>query len=194
MEKTIKESTEIYLSYINNNYSSIKNKLFKYCQQKMMPFREDDYQQTILDIYNSIEKGNFKKELTPSNIDNYLFISFRNLAAKHLKGKTHLSLDTPIDEDRKLLDVLSEEIDDYDYEEQEELENSEIIKINKLLEIIKEQFNQERVIIYKRFLRGEKFKDITLDIPNARGKYLETLYWLKDNNYNLKQLINETTN
>lgn len=188
------KNTDIYLKIVGDNYRQFKKEFFNYCQSKKMPFRQDDFHQAILDVEISIEKGNFKKELNNKNIKNYVFIAFRNQCSKHLKSKElkHISIDTPInDEGLTLLDKLENEIDDFDVELLEKQENDEIREVFNILNIIEKEFGLERKQIYLRVLRGDKLKDINNEFPNARGKYLTTLYWLQQN-YNINN--HETTN
>ena len=69
---------DLFINYINDHYSELKNKYFKFCQEKDYDWSEDVYQDTILKCYQRIEKVGKLKDTTSYGIESYFFKSFKN--------------------------------------------------------------------------------------------------------------------
>ena len=71
------QDQDIFINYINDNYSLLKNKYFNYCRENSLDFDEDIYQDTILKCYEAIAKKGFLADTSNQGIENYFFISFK---------------------------------------------------------------------------------------------------------------------
>lgn len=69
---------DLFINYINDHYSELKNKYFKFCQEKDYDWSEDVFQDTILKCYQRIEKVGKLKDTTAYGIESYFFKSFKN--------------------------------------------------------------------------------------------------------------------
>lgn len=69
---------DLFINYINDHYSELKNKYFKFCQEKDYDWSEDVFQDTILKCYQTIEKVGKLKDTTSYGIESYFFKSFKN--------------------------------------------------------------------------------------------------------------------
>lgn len=69
---------DLFINYINDHYSELKNKYWKFCQEKDYDWSEDVFQDTILKCYQRIEKVGKLKDTTAYGIESYFFKSFKN--------------------------------------------------------------------------------------------------------------------
>lgn len=69
---------DLFINYINDHYSELKNKYFKFCQEKDYDWSEDVFQDTILKCYQTIEKVGKLKDTSSYGIESYFFKSFKN--------------------------------------------------------------------------------------------------------------------
>ena len=72
------ESSEVkFMNWVNDNYEDIKSKLYAYCNNQKKTFDEDIFQDTIIKIYDKIEKHGIKDD-SEQGFLNYFFLSFKN--------------------------------------------------------------------------------------------------------------------
>lgn len=73
---TNKEIADDFLQWMSKNYSLLKNKYRKFCKEKDYDWDEDVFSDTIIKVYNKIEKGGIK-DSTDKGYDCYVFMSFK---------------------------------------------------------------------------------------------------------------------
>lgn len=67
----------IFLTYINNHYTQLKNKYKAFCREKQYDWDEDIFSDTILKCFDSISKKGKLNDTTNQGIENYFFRSFK---------------------------------------------------------------------------------------------------------------------
>lgn len=65
------------MKWVNENYDCLKAKMKAYCANQKKTFDEDIFQDTIVKIYDKIEKHGIK-DSTEQGFLNYFFLSFKN--------------------------------------------------------------------------------------------------------------------
>lgn len=73
----MEQHNKLFLNYINDHYTLLKNKYRKFCIEKQYDWDEDVFSDTILNCYNAITKKGQLNDTTAQGIENYFFRSFK---------------------------------------------------------------------------------------------------------------------
>lgn len=73
----MEQHNKLFLNYINDHYTLLKNKYRKFCIEKQYDWNEDVFSDTILNCYNAITKKGQLNDTTAQGIENYFFRSFK---------------------------------------------------------------------------------------------------------------------
>lgn len=73
----MEQHNKLFINYINDHYTLLKNKYRKFCIEKQYDWDEDVFSDTILNCYNAITKKGQLNDITPQGIENYFFRSFK---------------------------------------------------------------------------------------------------------------------
>lgn len=72
-----KDIADAYLVWVSKNYTHLKNKYFKFCQENQFDYDEDIFSETYLKIYDVILKKGIE-DSSEKGFDNYTFKSYKN--------------------------------------------------------------------------------------------------------------------
>lgn len=141
------EILENFKIYINKNYQSFKKKYKQFCFQNNYIFDIDVYHQAILNCLEHIQKSGLK-DISEKGMDNYFFITFKNLTFKNFNNLT---------KNQKIIDSINDNNDVYDkqYVSFDDLQNSVINeRVNKIIKYVKDNYHQiyYKIWFYKHFL------------------------------------------
>lgn len=178
---TNEQQAEKFLQWLNNNYTSQKQKLQAFCNDKKYKFDDDIFSDTYLKIYEKILKDGII-DYTDKGFENYLFMAFKQnlhrdkLYARNLKrddNVSNISLLNELYQNSKLT--------------QEEKLKSDLFKdfsVLYLMHRVEDNFDAEHFYLF----RLKTFTNLTYKqlyehtgIKGARQKVVGVKNWLKEN-------------
>lgn len=178
---TNEQQAEKFLQWLNNNYTSQKQKLQAFCNDKKYKFDDDIFSDTYLKIYEKILKDGII-DYTDKGFENYLFMAFKQnlhrdkLYARNLKrddNVSNISLLNELYQNSKLT--------------QEEKLKSDLFKdfsVLYLMHRVEDNFDAEHFYLF----RLKTFTNLTYKqlyehtgIKGARQKVVAVKNWLKEN-------------
>ncbi len=186
----------LFIQHINDHYQELKNKYWKFCQEKAYTFDEDIFSNTILRCYETIEKKGLKDK-SEQGIENYFFKSFKN--------NTMLE---PIYSRNKKRDhnINSDNINEiYENWYNENNNDARVKIINDLwkdfatlyiMMRVEQEFDAEHFYLYRlKTLGNLTFKQLAekTNIKASRLKVIEVQHWVRENitKEEIKKLFNE---
>lgn len=157
-----------YWEIVENNLSFFQQQLFTYCARKGILFKNDDFHQALLQVAEGIIKGYWNREMNIRNINNYLFITFRNINYLKLKEMNTDNLEDIIYDDITILDTIP--IDEEEYQE------SDYISIDAVFSFIINTFGEDK---------SEEFKNKLLHKRSAisSSEYISILMCVRQHFY-----------
>lgn len=176
----------IFLNYINDHYTELKNKYYKFCQEKQYTWNEDIYSDTILKCYDVIIKNGKLKDKSPHGIESYFFMAFRNNIMNEQRYSRNKKRDKNINSDH---------INDLYEEFYNRTENPAINKVMHDLFVdfstlyimmqVEDNWDSEHFYLFrlKTLVPNMTFKklaDIT-SIKASRKKTIDVIRWVKEN-------------
>lgn len=170
-----------YFNCINNNYDTLQDTCRKVTERNREVFSEDTFSDTIIHIYNIIEKKGQLNDMSCAGITNYFVRSYVNNLRMEKRyaysKKRNLNIE-PKDfkeaHEKSLTDVRDKIVKDL-------FEDYSVIAIIKRVE---ENFDAEHLYLFKlKFLSKMTYKQIyqKTKLPKCRDKILEVKRWLKEN-------------
>lgn len=171
----------LFLRWLNDNYSRQYSKLKAFCNDKKYKFDEDIFCNTYLNVYELIRKNGLK-DPTPSGFDNYLFISFK----QNLKREAQYSRNAK----KKETDNINIKYEDWynsNYDSEEIKLISDLKKdftVLYILKAVEENLSPEHFYIFRlKFFEHLTYKQLIekTGIKSARTKFLEVKKWLMEN-------------
>lgn len=175
---------KVFIDYINDHYCELKNKYWKFCQEKQYTWDEDIFSDTILKCYDTIAKKGLKDK-TAYGIESYFFKSFKNN-----------TLLEPIYSRNKKRDynINSDNINDiYENWYNENLDDARVKIVNDLwkdfatlyiMTRVEEHFDNEHFYLFRiKTLGNLTFKQLAeiSKIKASRLKCIEVMRWIKEN-------------
>jgi len=176
---------DLFINYINDHYSELKNKYFKFCQEKDYDWSEDVFQNTILKCYQTIEKVGKLKDTSSYGIESYFFKSFKNntlLEPVYARNK------------KRDYNINSDNINDiYENWYNENLDDARVKIVNDLwkdfatlyiMSRVEQEFDNEHFYLFRiKTLGNLTFKQLAeqTKIKASRLKVIEVQRWLKEN-------------
>lgn len=172
---------QLFLEWIGENYEYQKEKLKKWCNHNKYVFDEDIFGDTIVKVYDYIEKHGLR-DATPTGVDAYFFISYKN----NLKRDRQYSRV----KNRVELPEINKNYEEY-YNEHNDSSTIKVLKDLKedfsvlyLLRLVEANFNSEDVYAFKmKFLYNLTYKELAqrTKVKNSRQKVINIIHWLKAN-------------
>ena len=174
----------IFLNYINDHYTQLKNKYFKFCQEKQYTWNEDIFSDTIIKCYESIVKRGIKDK-TPQGIENYFFKAFKNNIMNEQRYSRNKKRDKNINSDT-INDLYETWYNDNFNDARVKIIN-DLFKDFSILYImmqVEDNFDSEHFYLFRiKTLCNLTFKSLAekTKIKASRRKTIEVMRWVKDN-------------
>jgi len=176
----------IFLNYINNHYQELKNKYWKFCQEKQYPWDEDIFSDTILKCYECIEKKGELKDRTPYGIESYFFKSFKNNILNEQRYSRNKKRDYNITSDNinELYETFYNKTNDPAINK---VMHDLFVDFSTLYIMmqVEDNFDQEHFYLFKvkTLTPNMTFKKLsdTTKIKGSRKETIEVVRWVKEN-------------
>lgn len=176
----------IFLNYINDHYTELKNKYYKFCQEKQYTWNEDIYSDTILKCYDVIIKNGKLKDKSPHGIESYFFMAFRNNIMNEQRYSRNKKRDKNINSDH-INDLYELWYNDNFNDARVKITN-DLFKDFSILYImtrVEDNFDSEHFYLFKvkTLVPEMTFKKLaeTTKIKASRKKVIEVMRWVKEN-------------
>jgi hypothetical protein len=177
---------DLFINYINDHYDKLKNKYWKFCQEKDYDWSEDVFQDTILKCYQTIEKVGKLKDTSSYGIESYFFKSFKNntlLEKVYCRTKNR---DYNINSDN-INDIYENWYNNHNSTAREKLIN-DLYKDFATLYImlqVENNFDSEHFYLFRvKVLTPEMtFKKLAQEtkVKASREKVIDVMHWVKEN-------------
>lgn len=175
-----------FLQWFSTKYEHLKNKYYKFCQEKSYEWDEDVFSDTYLKVYEKILKSGLK-DPSDKGFDGYFFISFKMNLKRSKQYCRHTKRDYNYTDEE-----ITSLYEDYANEHQESSINkvrSDLFKDYAtvyIIERVEEQFGQEMSSLFKSkyLIKGMTYKKLqekNKDIPSVRNKVVDMKNWVRDN-------------
>lgn len=169
------------LKIVNANYITLQNACKEVCKRNGHQFSEDIFQDTIIRLYDAIEKKGALDDMSESGIMNYFVRSYVNNLMEQQRYAYYKKRD---------LNVTNEELTEL-FEKQLSPVNEKIIKDMKedfsilyICKMVELNFSPEHYYLFKlKTLCNMTYKQIydKTQIKKSRDKILEVKRWIKEN-------------
>lgn len=175
----------LFLNYINNHYQELKNKYWKFCQEKQYTWDEDIFSDTILKCYDCIVKKGGLKDKTPQGIENYFFMAFKNNIMNERRYSRIKKRDNNISSDN--INELYENWYNSNFSDARVKITNDLYKDFSILYImtqVEDNFDNEHFYLFrvKTLVPEMTFKKLaeTTKIKASRRKVIEVTHWIKE--------------
>lgn len=175
----------IFLNYINDHYTQLKNKYFKFCQEKQYTWDEDIFSDTIIKCYESIVKRGIKDK-SPQGIENYFFMAFKNNIMNERRYSRIKKRDNNITSDN--INELYENWYNSNFSDARVKIINDLFKDFSILYImsqVEDNFDNEHFYLFrvKTLVPDMTFKKLadTTKVKASRRKCIEVMRWVKEN-------------
>ena len=176
----------LFLNYINDHYNELKNKYWKFCQEKQYEWDEDIFSDTILKCYDCIKKKGELKDKTSYGIESYFFKAFKNNIMNEQRYSRNKKRDKNINSDT-INDLYETWYNDNFNDARVKIIN-DLFKDFSILYImmqVESNFDSEHFYLFKvkTLVPDMTFKKLadTTKIKASRRKTIEVMHWVKDN-------------
>jgi RNA polymerase sigma factor (sigma-70 family) len=176
---------QLFINHINDHYQELKNKYWKFCQEKQYPWDEDIFSDTILKCYECIEKKGSLKDTSPQGIENYFFMSFKNNIMNEQRYSRNKKRD---------YNITSDNINELYEEYYNRTQNPAMTKIMNdlkkdfsilyIMSKVEDNFDDESFYLFRvKTLCNLTFKQLAekTNIKASRRKVIEVMRWVKQN-------------
>lgn len=166
-----------FLDYVNINYKQIKTQFQKYFYSNHKYFDEDIFQDTILKIYNKIEKDGIKDESDEGMID-YFFKALKMNSMREYEYARNKKVD-------KNVNVFGLIREYKTCEEKVENESYDEFVTNYILQYLQDNYqgNQEDISLFKiKYLTNQTYKTLRelTKIQNCKAKVINVKRFLQE--------------
>ena len=169
-----------FLQFVNDNYNNLKKKWAKYLIDKQIDFDEDVYSETILKVYDYINKNGIN-DTTDSGFANYFFRAFNINIKREKQYSRNVNRDKNIDateeldkefngEDELKLKIRSQVFDDW--------------LIVYILRLVEDNFDSISFHCFRLYyildkMTYSKLREIT-KVPDSKKRVVTIKNWLKE--------------
>ena len=173
------EQATRFLQFVNDNYNNLKKKWAKYLIDRQIEFDEDIYSETILKVYDYINKNGIK-DTTDSGFANYFFKAFNINIKREKQYSRNINRDRNIDateelskeingEDELKLKIRSQVFDDW--------------SVVYILRLVEDNFDQISFHCFRLYFVLDKMtyhqlREIT-KVKDAKKRVVTIKNWLK---------------
>lgn len=174
------EQAKRFLKFANEHYEDYKKKWAKYLYDKQVDFDEDVFSDTILKVYDYIEKNGIN-DTTDSGLANYWFKSFNTNIKREKQYSRNINRDKNIDateelskemngEDELKLKIRSQVFDDW--------------SVVYILMLVENNFDSISFHCFRLYyildkMTYSKLREIT-KVPDSKKRVVTIKNWLKD--------------
>ena len=170
-----------FLQFVNDNYNNLKKKWAKYLIDKQIDFDEDVYSETILKVYDYINKNGIN-DTTDSGFANYFFRAFNINIKREKQYSRNVNRDKNIDATEELSkeingeDELKLKIRRHVYEDW---------SIVYILRLVEDNFDSISFHCFRLYyildkMTYSKLREIT-KVPDSKKRVVTIKNWLKYN-------------
>lgn len=175
------EQASIFLKFANYNYEDFKKKWRKYLYDKQIDFDEDVYSETILKVYDYINKNGIN-DTTESGMANYWFRAFNTNIKREKQYSRNINRDCNIDayealdketngDDELKLKIRRQVFDDW--------------SVVRILRLVEDNFDSISFHCFRLYyvldkMTYSRLREIT-KVKDAKKRVVEIKNWLKDN-------------
>ena len=173
-----------YLNWISKNYSQLKNKYYKFCQEKQYTWSEDIYSDTILKVYDVIVKKGLK-DTSDYGMESYTFIAFKNNIMNEQRYSRNKKRDYNISSDN--INELYEAWYNSNFSDARVKIANDLFKDFSILYVmskVEDQFDSEHFYLFRvKTLCNLTFKQLSeqTKIKASRRKVIEVMRYVKEN-------------
>ena len=178
---------ELFLNHINDNYTKLKWKYYRFCKENHLTWDEDIYSDTILKCYETIEKKGKMQNNTPYGIESYFFLAFKNNIRNEQRYCRSRLRDKNISSDN-INDLYESWYNKTQDSSRVKLEHDlfQDFSILYIMLRVEERFDPEYVYLYKvkTLTKGMTFKKLQTEhknIKSTRKKVIDVQNWVKNN-------------
>ena len=175
------EQSSRFLKFANEHYDDYKKKWAKYLYDRQVDFDEDVFSETILKVYDYIEKNGIN-DTTDSGLANYWFKSFNTNIKREKQYSRNVNRDKNIDATEELSkemngeDELKLKIRRHVYEDW---------SIVYILRLVEDNFDSISFHCFRLYyildkMTYSKLREIT-KVPDSKKRVVTIKNWLKDN-------------
>lgn len=175
------EQSSRFLQFVNEHYDDYKKKWAKYLYDKQVDFDEDVFSDTILKVYDYIEKNGIN-DTTYYGLANYWFKSFNTNIKREKQYSRNVNRDKNIDATEELSkemngeDELKLKIRRHVYEDW---------SIVYILRLVEDNFDSISFHCFRLYyildkMTYSKLREIT-KVPDSKKRVVTIKNWLKDN-------------
>ena len=180
-----KDIADAYLVWVSKNYTHLKNKYWKFCQENQFDYDEDIFSETYLKIYDVILKRGIE-DSSEKGFDNYTFKSYKNNIMNEQRYSRNKKRDRNINSDT-INDLYETWYNDNFNDARVKIIN-DLFKDFSILYImmqVENNFDSEHFYLFKvkTLVPDMTFKKLadTTKIKASRRKTIEVMHWVKDN-------------
>ena len=178
---------ELFLNHINENYTKLKWKYYRFCIENHLSWDEDIYSDTILKCYETIEKKGKMQNNTPYGIESYFFLAFKNNIRNEQRYCRSRLRDKNISSDN-INDLYEEWYNQNNDTATKKIEKDlfQDFSVFYLMLRVEEHFDPEYVYLFKvktltPNMTFKKLAETCKNIKSTRKKILEVQHWIKEN-------------
>jgi hypothetical protein len=176
-----------FINHINDHYTELKWKYFKFCNEHQYPWDEDIYSDTIVKCYDTIVKKGKLSDTTPQGIENYFFKAFKNNIMNEKNYCRTKYRDWNINSDN-INDIYEDWYNNNNISEHTKLVSDlwKDFATLYIMTMVEQNFDSEHFYLYrmKTLIPNMTFKKLAQEckhIKATRRKVLEVMHWVKDN-------------
>lgn len=178
---------ELFLNHINENYTKLKWKYYRFCQENHLSWDEDIYSDTILKCYETIEKKGKMQNNTPYGFESYFFLAFKNNIRNEKRYCRNKNRDFNITSDN-INDIYEEYYNLHHDSSRVKLEHDlyQDFTMLYIMMRVNEHFDEEHSYLFKlkTLTKGMTFKKLAehcKGIKSTRKKVIDVIQWIKQN-------------
>ena len=185
VENNLKDSDK-FLKFVGDNYEKLKFKYFNFCREKGYTWDEDIFSDTILKVYDSIEKKGCLKDNSEYGMECYFFLSFRNNIKRENMYARNVKRDKNITSDNDINSMYEDWYNSTQISGNDKLLNDLYVDFATLYILHKVEANFDSMSYYLfriKYLSRLTYKQVAekTKLKGTRAKIIEVKNWIKEN-------------
>ena len=179
------KDSEKFLKFVGENYEKLKYKYYNFCKEKGYNWDEDIFSDTILKVYDSIEKKGGLKDNSQYGMECYFFLSYRNNVKRDSMYARNVKRDKNITSDNVSL-LYEDFVNKTSVSSESKLINDLFVDFSVLyiLNKVEENFSKEHYYLFRiKYLSRLTYKQVAekTKLKGTRAKIIEVKNWVKEN-------------